>query len=119
MLIEILKSKLHRVEVTDAALHYEGSLGVDTALLDAAGMMAYEKVLVGNITNGQRFETYLIPAEHGSGAIVLNGAVARLGAVGDLLVVMAFAQLTPEEALTHRPRTVHATERNRVITKVV
>lgn len=117
MLVTLLKGKLHRVRVTDASLHYEGSLGVDENLLDAAGLLPNERVLVGNVTNGERFETYLIAAPRGSGAIVLNGAVARQGAVGDILTLMIFAQFTPEEARIWQPRVVHVDAQNQALPK--
>ena len=85
MQVKLLKAKIHRAEVTDRNLDYEGSLGVDTGFLEKVGMLPYERILVGNINNGKRFETYIIPAPRGSRAIVLNGAAAHLGKVGDVV----------------------------------
>jgi aspartate 1-decarboxylase len=106
MQIQVLKSKLHRATVTDGSLNYQGSLGIDEELMELAGILPYEKLLVGNITNGHRFETYAITAPRGSRAICLNGAVARLGTVGDLLVIMTFCSLPVEVAKTWRPTAI-------------
>jgi aspartate 1-decarboxylase len=106
MLRTFLYGKIHRATVTDGSADYEGSLGVSTDLMEAAGLRPGEKILVGVINTGARFETYLIPAPAGQGAIVLNGATAHLGKKGDLLTIMAFAQLTPEEVKTHRAKSV-------------
>jgi len=106
MLRTFLYGKIHRATVTDGSADYEGSLGVSTDLMEAAGLRPGEKILVGVINTGARFETYLIPAPAGQGAIVLNGATAHLGKKGDLLTIMAFAQLTPEEVKNHRAKSV-------------
>jgi aspartate 1-decarboxylase len=106
MLRTFLYGKIHRATVTDGSVDYEGSLGVSTDLMEAAGLRTGEKILVGVINTGARFETYLIPAPAGQGAIVLNGATAHLGKKGDLLTIMAFAQLTPEQVKTHRAKSV-------------
>jgi len=106
MLRTFLYGKIHRATVTDGSIDYEGSLGVSTDLMEAAGLRPGEKILVGVINTGARFETYLIPAPAGQGAIVLNGATAHLGKKGDLLTIMAFAQLTPEQVKTHRAKSV-------------
>jgi len=106
MLRNFLYGKIHRATVTDGSVDYEGSLGVSTDLMEAAGLRPGEKILVGVINTGARFETYLIPAPAGQGAIVLNGATAHLGKKGDLLTIMAFAQLTPEQVKTHRAKSV-------------
>jgi aspartate 1-decarboxylase len=106
MLRTFLYGKIHRATVTDGSIDYEGSLGVSTDLMEAAGLQPGEKILVGVINTGARFETYLIPAPAGQGAIVLNGATAHLGKKGDLLTIMAFAQLTPEQVKTHRAKSV-------------
>jgi aspartate 1-decarboxylase len=100
MLIQVLKAKIHRAAVTDSSLDYEGSLEIDTEFLELTGILPYEKILVSNVNTGQRFETYAIPATHGSKTISLNGPTARRGCIGDLLVIMAFAFCTPDEA-TH------------------
>jgi len=106
MLRTFLYGKIHRATVTDGSVDYEGSLGVSTDLMEAAGLRSGEKILVGVINTGARFETYLIPAPAGQGTIVLNGATAHLGKKGDLLTIMAFAQLTPEQVKTHRAKSV-------------
>jgi aspartate 1-decarboxylase len=106
MLRTFLYGKIHRATVTDGSVDYEGSLGVSTDLMEAAGLRPGERILVGVINTGARFETYLIPAPAGQGAIVLNGATAHLGKKGDLLTIMAFAQLTPEQVKTHRAKSV-------------
>jgi len=115
MLIKVLRSKIHRARVTEARLDYEGSLTVDADLLDAAGMVPGEAILVANISNGTRHETYLIAGERGSGTVCLNGAAARLGAPGDLVIILAFAYLRPEELAEHRPRKILVDEHNRYI----
>ena len=106
MLRTFLYGKIHRATVTDASADYEGSLGVSADLLEAAGLQPGEKILVGVINTGARFETYLIPAPAGKGSVVLNGATAHLGKKGDQLTIMAFAQLTPEQLKTHRAKSV-------------
>ena len=106
MQIHILKSKIHRAGVTGASLNYEGSLTVDLALMEKVGFLPYEKVLCSNLANGSRFETYLIAGERGSGDIVLNGATAHLGKIGDLLTIMSFTFLDEKEALTWEPRVI-------------
>lgn len=115
MQIELLKSKIHRAAVTGASLHYEGSLTVSADIAKMVGLLPYEKILVGNLQNGERFETYVIYGMAGMGLIELNGATARLGAIGDRLTIMSFARLTPEEAKAHHPRVVVLDEENRVI----
>ncbi len=115
MLITMFKSKIHRATVTQAELHYVGSVTIDRDLMDAAGLREYEQVDVLNITNGNRFTTYVIEGERGSGTICLNGACARLAAVGDLVILVSYAQMTPEEADRWRPISVHVDARNRVV----
>ncbi len=114
MIREFFKAKLHKATVTQADLNYEGSLTVDPDLLDAAGIAVHEKVDIYNITNGARFSTYIIPGKRGSGVIGLNGAAARLGAVGDQLIIVAYCFLTEEEIPDHHPRVVLVGEGNRV-----
>jgi aspartate 1-decarboxylase len=115
MLVTICKSKIHRATVTEANLHYEGSLTVDQDLMDAAGMIPYEKVAVVNINNGQRFETYLIKGERGSGVICMNGAAARLGQVGDLVIIITYAQFDSETLdPAYEPTFVHVNEKNKI-----
>lgn len=98
MLIEVLKSKIHRVRVTQADLHYIGSITIDEDLMDAVNLIENEKVLIANITNGQRFETYVLRGKRGSGVICLNGAAAHCVEVGHLIIIMSFAQMEFEAA---------------------
>ena len=112
MTISMFKAKLHRLHVTEADLYYEGSITIDEELLEAAGILPYEKVQVVNVNNGKRLETYTIPGEPGSRVVCLNGPAARLAAVGDQVIAIAYASLTPEEAETHRPRVVLVDEEN-------
>lgn len=118
MLYHLLRTKLLRAEVTGARLDYEGSLAIDIELMNLVGMMPYEKILVGNLANGERFETYAIPAPAGTREICLNGATAHLGKPGDLLVIMTFAELTPEEAKNWKPKTATLAERNRRVVRL-
>jgi aspartate 1-decarboxylase len=111
----LLKSKLHRATVTGASLHYEGSLTVDEELARRAGFLAYERILVGNINNGERFETYLIYGRPGTKVIELNGATAHLGKVGDRLTIMSFAQVPAELSAKHQPTVVRLDEKNNVL----
>ena len=106
MLLEILKSKIHRVSVTEANLNYIGSITIDEDLVEAAGLYENEKVTIVNINNGERIDTYVIRGERGSGKICLNGAAARKFEVGDLVIIMAYAQMTPEDASTFKPKVV-------------
>lgn len=112
MLIERLKSKIHRATVTQAALNYVGSVTVDVKLMEAAGLYEYEKVQIADVDNGVRFETYVIAGDAGSGVICLNGAAARCVAVGDKVIIMSYARLTPEEIPEHPPRVVFVDEKN-------
>lgn len=114
MTIEMLKGKIHRATVRQAELDYVGSITVDMDLLDAAGILEYEKVQIVDVDNGSRFETYTIAGERGSGMICLNGAAARCVSVGDKIILMAYASLTPEEAKTHHPRVVFVDGENRI-----
>ena len=104
MTLQILKSKLHRIRVTESCLDYEGSLTLDPDDMEAVGIVPYEKILVADVENGNRFETYAIAGRRGSHVCCLNGAAAHKGKVGDRLIVMAFAQMTPEEASDWSPR---------------
>ncbi len=117
MYVEMLRGKIHRATVTEADLHYVGSLTLDPDLYEAAGFLANEKVLVVNINNGARFDTYIIEGERGSGTVCLNGPAARQGQVGDIIIAMTFRMVDEETAKTFRPITVHVDENNR-ITKV-
>jgi aspartate 1-decarboxylase len=118
MQLSILKSKLHLATVTRSELNYHGSLTVDPVLMDAVGLLPYEAILVSNVATGSRATTYVIPGQPGEGQIELNGAMARLGAVGDRLIVMAFAQLSPDELAGHRPRVVALDARNRIVERI-
>ena len=118
MLYHLLRTELLRAEVTGARLDYEGSLAIDIELMNLVGMLPYEKILVGNLANGERFETYAIPAPAGTREVCLNGATAHLGKPGDLLVIMTFADLTPEEAKSWKPKTATLAERNRRIVRL-
>ena len=109
------KSKLHRAVVTNANLNYEGSITIDEALLDAADMLPFERVQVVNLNNGTRFETYIILGERGSGEICLNGPAARLGEVGDRVIVLSYAMMSDEEAKTIRPKIIVLGEDNRIL----
>ncbi|HCI54455.1 MAG TPA: aspartate 1-decarboxylase [Bacteroidales bacterium] len=104
MLIEIVKSKIHNVSVTEANLNYIGSITIDEELMDAAGIIENEKVQVVNINNGERLDTYVIKGERGSGSICLNGAAARKFAVGDVVIIISYAAMSPEEAKTFKPK---------------
>ena len=110
----MLKGKIHRAIVKQAELNYVGSITVDTKLLEAAGILEYELVQIVDVENGNRFETYTIAGEPGSGMICLNGAAARQVAVGDHIIIMSYAQMTPEEAKTHHPTVVFVDENNHV-----
>ncbi|PIQ60969.1 MAG: aspartate 1-decarboxylase [Bacteroidetes bacterium CG12_big_fil_rev_8_21_14_0_65_60_17] len=112
MQLTMFRAKLHRVRVTQAELYYEGSITIDEELLSAAGILAYEKVQVVNVNNGARFETYTIPAEAGTRTICLNGPAARHAAVGDEVIVIAYARMTLEEARSHAARVVFVDEKN-------
>jgi aspartate 1-decarboxylase len=114
MNITLLSGKIHRVKVTQSELDYVGSITIDSSLLSAAGIMEYEKVCVVNINNGKRLETYAIAGEKDSGMLCLNGAAARYAQVNDKVIIMAYAQMTREEALTHRPKVVFVDENNRI-----
>lgn len=106
MFIEVVKSKIHRVTVTEANLNYIGSITIDEYLLDAANLIANEKVSIVNNNNGERFETYIIKGERGSGVVCLNGAAARKAQPGDIIIVMSYAMMDFEEAKTFKPSVV-------------
>lgn len=117
MTITMLKAKIHRAIVTQAELDYVGSITVDMDLLEQAGILEYEKVQIVDVNNGSRFETYTISGERGSGVMCLNGAAARMVQTGDKIILMAYAQVTPEEASELRPTVLFVDEKNKV-TKV-
>ncbi|AXV49964.1 MAG: aspartate 1-decarboxylase [Prevotella denticola] len=114
MQIEVLKSKLHCATVTEANLHYMGSITIDEDLLDAANMIAGEKVQIVNNNNGERFETYIIKGERGSGCVCLNGAAARKAVVGDVVIIISYALMDFEEAKTFKPTVVFPKEGNKL-----
>ena len=118
MQIHLLKSKIHRACVTGASMHYEGSLGIDADLMDLVGLCPYERILCGNIANGERFETYAIPAARGSGGILLNGATARLGQPGDRLTIMSYAVVDVRQAAKWKPRVIVLGESNQVLKRL-
>ncbi len=117
MLIHVLKSKIHRAAVTGGKLDYEGSLTIDRELMDRVGLIPYERILCSNMANGERFETYVITGERGSGAIVLNGAAARLGKVGDRLTIMSFTEVEASKARKWKPRVIVLGKNNQVVTE--
>lgn len=114
MVITLLKSKLHRVTTTQVELDYEGSCAIDGELMDAAGILAYEQIHIYNLANGERFTTYAIRAEEGSGTISVNGAAAHKANVGDLLIIATYAQLDAEVAHQFKPTLVYVDENNRI-----
>jgi aspartate 1-decarboxylase len=111
----LMKSKIHRATITSADLHYEGSLTVDQDLLDAADLVEFEEVQIVNVNNGARFTTYVIPGPRGSGAMQLNGAAARLGLPGDLVIVIAYGTFEDAELAGYQPRVVFVDEQNRIV----
>ncbi len=116
MFIEVLKSKIHKVKVTDANLEYVGSITIDEDLMNAANIFNGEKVQVVNINNGERLETYVIKGERGTGEICLNGPAARKAQVGDVVIIIAYATMTPEEAETFNPTIIFPdTETNKIV----
>lgn len=114
MTLEMLKSKIHRATVTQAELNYVGSITIDEALMEAAGIFEYEKVQIADVDNGARFETYVIAGEAGSGIICLNGAAARMVSTGDKVIIMCYAQMTPKEAKENPPKVVFVDDKNRI-----
>lgn len=115
MLLTMFKSKIHRATITEANLHYAGSLSLDPLLMEAGGMLVNERVQVVNINTGDRFETYIIPGERGSGTVCLNGAAARLGQPGDLIIAITYAVMDEKEARKRVPKIVHVDANNRVV----
>lgn len=115
MQLELLKSKIHRATVTDANLNYQGSITIARDLMDAANILPYEKVGVLDVNNGSRLETYVIEGPAKSGMICLNGAAARLVQPGDLVIIVAYASMTPEEAKNWQPTVVHVNDKNEIV----
>lgn len=110
----MLKSKIHRVTTTQCELHYEGSCAIDDDLLEAADIKEYEQIDIWNVTNGERFTTYAIRGERGSGIISVNGSAARRAAVGDILIIATFAAMSDEESRQYAPKLVYVNEENRI-----
>jgi aspartate 1-decarboxylase len=113
----MLKSKIHRARVTEANLHYEGSITIDAALMEAADILPFEKVHVLDVDNGARLETYAIEGERGSGVICINGAAARLVAAGDTVIIISYATLTEEEVRRHQPALVYVNTQNAIVSR--
>lgn len=114
----MLKSKIHRATVTDANINYEGSITIDSRLMKAADIVAYEQVHVLNVNTGARFTTYAIEGKEGSGDICLNGAAARLGVKGDLVIILTYTDVPDTQLKDYKPRIVHVNEKNEIITKL-
>ena len=115
MFIQMLKGKIHRATVVQAELDYVGSITIDQQLLDAFGILEYEKVQIVDVDNGNRFETYVIAGQHGSGMVCLNGASARCVSVGDKIIIMAYAHMSPEEVRDYHPTVVFVDGKNRPV----
>jgi aspartate 1-decarboxylase len=115
MLIKALKSKLHRARITDVKLHYPGSIEIDTKLLQQVGIQNYESVLIADLNNGNRFETYVVPAEAGSGKVCVMGAAANLVNVSDIVIIINFGYYTPDEMKQHKPEVIVLDENNKII----
>ena len=116
MLVKILKGKLHRATVTDTKLHYAGSILIDSVLMESAGILPYESVLVADLNNGNRLETYAVPAEADSGQVVILGAAARLIKPKDTIIIFSFAYCTPDEAKKLKPKVIVLDENNKIKT---
>lgn len=114
MYLNVLKSKIHRATVVQAELNYVGSITIDEALMEASGIIEYEKVQIVDVNNGNRFETYVIAGEKGSGMICLNGAAARMVSTGDKVIIMCYAQMTPEEFKENPPKVVFVDDDNKI-----
>lgn len=117
MFRQMLRSKIHRVLVTDANLEYEGSLTVDEDLLEAAGILPYEFIMISNLNNGERFSTYAMAGKRGSGEVVLNGPTARKAVVGDKIIIFCYEYYGEEEAKRHHPRIILVDDKNRIVHK--
>ncbi len=114
MFVKILKGKLHRARVTETKLHYPGSIAIDSALMEAAGIMPYEMVLIADLNNGSRVETYAIPEEANSGKVIVLGAAAHLVKPKDIIIILNFAYFTPEEAVKCKPKVIVLDENNKI-----
>jgi len=117
MLIHILKSKIHRARITGSSLNYEGSLGISEDLIEAAGLRVYERILCSNMANGARFETYVIKCPRGQGEIVLNGAAAHCGKIGDRLTIMSFTEIEQTKAPKWKPTVIVLDEKNQIVAR--
>ena len=115
MLIEVLKSKIHRVKITEAELHYVGSITIDEDLMDAANLVENEKVQIVNINNGERLETYVIKGERGTGQICLNGPAARKAQVGDIIIIISYCSIDQQKAKEHQPIVIFPNEKNKLV----
>ena len=115
MLIQICKSKIHRAVVTEANLEYEGSITVDSLLMNQAGLIPFERVQVVNLNNGERFDTYVMEGKSESGTICLNGPAARLGQVGDKVIIISYATMEQKQAIGFKPKIVHVDKQNRIV----
>ena len=115
MILNLLKSKIHRATVTEADLHYIGSITIDENLMKSSGIIEYEKVEILNITNGNRLETYVLKGERGSGCIKINGAAAHHVNVNDLIIIVSYCRLNHQEIKTHKPKIVHVNSTNQII----
>lgn len=118
MLVNILKAKIHRATITSKNLYYHGSFGIDEDIMDQVGILPHERLLIGNMANGERFETYAIPTARGSRSFELNGAVARLGEAGDEVVILAFAYVDQDELKGFTPKVVELSDNNQSVTEV-
>src|SRR5215470_10915046 len=115
MLRTLLKSKIHRVTVTDADLHYEGSVSIDTQLMEAADILPHEHVHIWDVTNGNRFETYALPAPRGSATVCINGAAAHLAKKGDVIIITSFAAIAEDKVTGHQPKVVLVDAHNQIV----
>ena len=115
MILRLLKSKIHRATVTQTKVDYPGSISIDQDLMDAAGIVPYEQVLVANLTNGTRHETYVVPVEGGSGTIMVMGAAAHLVNTGDMVIIMAFADIAEEQIGQHKPKVIVVDKNNKPV----
>jgi len=118
MVVKLLKSKLHRATVTDTQLHYAGSIAIDSELMEAVGFLPYEAVMIADLNNGSRLETYVVPAKAGSGEVMVMGAAAQLVEPKDIVIIFSFGFFTPEEALEFKPKVVALDENNKIIKKI-
>ena len=118
MQVKLLKSKLHRARVTETKLHYAGSIAVDSELMEEVGLLPYEAVVIADVDNGSRLETYVVPAEAGSGQVVVMGAAAQLIKKKDIVIIFSFGFFTPDEAEKFKPKVVALDENNKIVKKI-